>query len=94
MRNEGTEIEAAIKEALEVGESSQCRVQISHLKIDSQTHWGSSTEALALIDMARERGLDVQADQYAYTAASSSLGIRFPTRGWMTKPPGSVSRRR
>jgi N-acyl-D-amino-acid deacylase len=33
---------------------------------------------LALIDAARARGVDVQADQHAYAAASSSLGIRFP----------------
>ncbi len=79
MRNEGTEIEAAIREALTVGEESGCRVEISHLKIDSQTHWGLSSEALALIDQARDRGLEVQADQYAYTAASSNLGIRFPS---------------
>ena len=31
------------------------------------------------MDEARARGLTVEADQYAYTAASSSLGIRFPS---------------
>ena len=33
----------------------------------------------ALIDAARARGVAIAADQYAYTAASSSLGIRFPS---------------
>lgn len=79
MRNEGTEIEAAIREAVAVGEASGCRVQISHLKIDSKSHWGYSEQALELIDAARRSGLDVEADQYAYTAASSNLGIRFPS---------------
>src|SRR6185436_2054381 len=32
-----------------------------------------------LIDAARAKGVDVRADQYAYTAASSGLGIRFPS---------------
>lgn len=78
MRNEGTDLEAAVAETIRIGEVAGCRVQISHLKVDSPSRWGSSAQALALIDAARARGLDVQADQYAYTAASSTLGIRFP----------------
>jgi N-acyl-D-amino-acid deacylase len=78
MRNEGTALEEAIAETIRIGEMSGCRVQISHLKVDSPGRWGSSAHALALIDAARARGVDVQADQYAYSAASSTLGIRFP----------------
>ncbi len=39
---------------------------------------GRERRALALIDAARTQGIDVRADQYAYTAASSGLGVRFP----------------
>ena len=78
MRNEGTELERAVEETLRVGESASCRIQISHLKVDSPSRWGASAAALSLIDAARSRGVAVEADQYAYTAASSSLGIRFP----------------
>jgi N-acyl-D-amino-acid deacylase len=78
MRNEGTEIEAALTETIAVGEAAGCPVQVSHLKIDSPNRWGASGKALALIDAARARGVDVEADQYAYTAAGSGLAIRFP----------------
>jgi N-acyl-D-amino-acid deacylase len=78
MRNEGTELEQAVAETIQVGTLTGARVQISHLKVDSPSRWGASAKALALIDAARARGLAVEADQYAYTAASSSLGIRFP----------------
>src|SRR5580765_8351524 len=78
MRNEGTELEQAVEETIHVGEIAMCRVQISHLKVDSPSKWGASVRALSLIDAARARGIDVEADQYAYTAASSNLGIRFP----------------
>ena len=54
-------------------------MQISHLKVDAPSRWGSSARALLVIDEARKRGVDVRADQYAYTAASSTLGIRFPS---------------
>jgi N-acyl-D-amino-acid deacylase len=47
--------------------------------VDSPNRWGASAKALALIDAARAKGLQVEADQYAYTAASSTLGIRFPS---------------
>lgn len=79
MRNEGTEIEKAVAETIAVGEAARCPVQISHLKIDSPNRWGASANALKLIDEARARGVDVRADQYVYTAASSTLGIRFPS---------------
>jgi N-acyl-D-amino-acid deacylase len=79
MRNEGTELEDALQETIRVGQLSGARVQISHLKVDSPSRWGASAKALAIIDAAGADGIDVQADQYAYTAASSSLGIRFPS---------------
>ena len=79
MRNEGTELEQAIAETIRVGEATGERVEISHLKVDSPSLWGASEKALAMIDAARRKGVAVKADQYAYTAASSSLGIRFPS---------------
>ena len=80
MRNEGTALEAAIQETLRVGDATGARVQVSHLKVDAPSRWGASAKALEMIDAARARGIAVIADQYAYTAASSSLSIRFP--GW------------
>jgi N-acyl-D-amino-acid deacylase len=79
MRNEGTELEAAVKEALDVGASADCPVQISHLKVDAPSRWGASAKALAMIDAARAKGMKVAADVYLYDAASSTLGIRFPS---------------
>jgi N-acyl-D-amino-acid deacylase len=79
MRNEGTELEQAIEETIRVGDAGFCRIEISHLKVDSPSRWGAASKALAMIDAARARGIDVEADQYAYTAASSTLGIRFPS---------------
>jgi len=79
MRNEGTQLEESVADTIQVGALSGARVQISHLKVDSPSKWGASAKALALIDGARARGVVAEADQYAYTAASSSLGIRFPS---------------
>ncbi|HEX5215743.1 MAG TPA: D-aminoacylase [Vicinamibacterales bacterium] len=79
MRNEGTALLDAVRESIRVAEMLDMRLEISHLKVDSPKQWGTSAAALALIDDARRRGLKVQADQYAYTAGSSALSIRFPS---------------
>ena len=79
LRDEGPQVDAAIAEAIAIGEAAGCPVQISHLKIDSPSVWGRAPQLLALIDGARARGVRVRADQYAYTAASTGLGIRFPS---------------
>jgi N-acyl-D-amino-acid deacylase len=78
MRNEGTALQDAVAETIHIGELTGGRIEISHLKVDSPAQWGASSRALAQIDAARAKGVDVGADQYAYTAASSSLSIRFP----------------
>lgn len=68
------------------------RLEISHLKVDSPSRWGASAAALKLIDEARAAGVDVRADQYAYTAGSSSLSIRFPS--WALEGGGEQVRQR
>ena len=78
MRNEGTALLDAVRESIRVAELLDMRLEISHLKVDSPKQWGTSAAALTLIDDARRRGVKVQSDQYAYTAGSSSLSIRFP----------------
>jgi N-acyl-D-amino-acid deacylase len=79
MRNEGTALLEAVAESINVGRLLRMPVQISHLKVDSPKQWGAGAQALAMIDDARRRGIDVEADQYAYTAGASSLSIRFPS---------------
>jgi N-acyl-D-amino-acid deacylase len=59
MRNEGTALLDAVRESIAIGSVLRMRVQISHLKVDSPSRWGSSADALALIDDARKRGIDV-----------------------------------
>lgn len=78
MRNEGIALEEALEEAIGVAKLLQIPLQISHLKVDSPRRWGAGSAALDLIADARRGGLVIQADQYAYTAGSSSLSIRFP----------------
>lgn len=79
MRNEGTELEKAVAESINIAETAKLPLEISHLKVDAPSRWGSSAKALEMMDAARARGVRVNADQYVYDAASSNLGIRFPS---------------
>lgn len=78
MRNEGSQIIAAIRESINIGEEAGLPVEISHFKIASRRLWGRTNVTLGLVREARRRGLAVSVDQYAYTASSTSLDVRLP----------------
>jgi N-acyl-D-amino-acid deacylase len=78
MRNEGTEVLEAIRESIRIGEQANVPVEISHFKVSARKLWGKSDQTLALVHEARQRGLAVTVDQYAYPASSTSLDIRLP----------------
>ena len=78
IRNEGNEVAAAIKEAINIGEQANMPVEISHFKISSKALWGQTPMTVGLVEDARRRGLTVTVDQYAYPASSTSLDVRLP----------------
>ena len=73
----------AVRETIEIGEKSGARVVASHLKAKGENYWGSSAAAISLIERARERGVDVWADQYPYpTSGTDGSTVLIP--GWAT----------
>ena len=78
IRNEGDTVFEAIAEAINIGEQTGIPVEISHFKISSKKHWNKTAETLGLVRAARDKGLVVTVDQYAYTASSTSLDTIFP----------------
>ena len=73
IRNEGTGVLAAIGEALTIGREAGLPVHISHLKASGRKAWGMAADEVAVIQVARAKGQAVSADQYPYTASSTSL---------------------
>jgi N-acyl-D-amino-acid deacylase len=78
VRNEGDELEAAIAEALAVGERAEVAVQCSHHKAAGRKNWGKVHRTLAAIDRARARGLEVTCDAYPYVASWTELATVLP----------------
>lgn len=79
IRNEENEVVQAITEALTVGEKAGLPVEISHFKISSKKLWGQSPLTIGLVRQARERGVAVTVDQYAYPASSTGLDVLIPS---------------
>jgi N-acyl-D-amino-acid deacylase len=73
MRHEDTRLLEGIEEALAVGRGAKIPVHISHIKASGKKAWGLSGDAVRVIQKARADGLRVTADQYPYTASSTSL---------------------
>lgn len=78
MRNEGNEIIEAVKEALTIGRESGCPVHISHHKASGRPNHGKVKETLAMMEKAREEGVDVTCDAYPYTAGSTLISALLP----------------
>ncbi len=77
MRNESDKVFDAIAETIDVGRQAKIPVEISHFKV-GQPNLGASGKMLAMVDSAREEGIDVNVDQYPYTASSTTLYILLP----------------
>jgi N-acyl-D-aspartate/D-glutamate deacylase len=78
IRNEGTGVREAVREAIAIGERASVPVDIIHLKIADQQLWGHMNELVALIEDARRRGVNVQANVYPYTRGSNNLASIIP----------------
>jgi N-acyl-D-amino-acid deacylase len=78
IRNEGTGVFDAIREAIAIGRRAGIAVEILHIKIADQLHWGRMNEIVRLIDEARKNGVDVQANVYPYTRGNNNLATILP----------------
>ncbi|HXJ83464.1 MAG TPA: D-aminoacylase [Candidatus Methylomirabilis sp.] len=92
MRNEASGLLEAVAEAIRIGEEGGVPVEISHHKASDRSNWGRVRDSLRLIEAARARGLDVTADQYPYTAGSTSLHAVVDNGAFRTDSPGGLGR--
>src|SRR4029453_4112494 len=78
MRDEGLGVFDSVKEAIQIGERAGVPVDIIHLKIADEKLWGRMKEVVSLIDEARGRGVNVQANVYPYTRGNNDLVSIIP----------------
>jgi N-acyl-D-aspartate/D-glutamate deacylase len=78
LRDEMSNVEAALEEALEIAWAAGAALQVSHHKTAGRRSWGATRRTLARLTEARASGLDVACDVYPYTAGSTALHAMLP----------------
>lgn len=78
IRDEGLGVFDSVKQAIAIGERAGVPVDIIHLKIADQQYWGRMNEVIGLIEAARQRGVNVQANVYPYTRGNNDLSSIVP----------------
>lgn len=73
IRGEGAELVPSVQEAIRIGKEAGLPVHVSHFKASGKLYWGTLRLAVEQIEQARAQGMKVTADQYPYTASSTSL---------------------
>jgi N-acyl-D-amino-acid deacylase len=73
IRDESDELMESIEEVLEIARRAQLPCHVSHLKSSKVRNWGKIRAATEAIEQARQSGLIITADQYPYTASSTSI---------------------
>ena len=80
MRSEGDAIDEALDETFRIGREAKVPVEIWHLKVAGKQNWGRMPEVVNRIVAARNAGIDVEADTYAYPAWFNSFSAFVPPR--------------
>ncbi|MBM7489362.1 N-acyl-D-aspartate/D-glutamate deacylase [Micromonospora luteifusca] len=78
LRDEMSQVESALEEAIEIATAAGAALQISHHKTAGRGSWGATVRTLARLEQARADGLDVLCDVYPYTAGSTALHALLP----------------
>jgi len=78
MRSEADAIIPAIEEAVRIGREAHIPVEIWHLKTAGKANWGRMAEVVARIQQARDSGVDISADTYAYPAGFNTFSAIIP----------------
>jgi len=78
IRSEADRYLEAIDELIEIGRRTGAPVQMYHMKPAGKKNWGKAQAALAKLDKARAKGIDVSANVYTYTAGATGLDAAMP----------------
>ena len=78
IRNEGTGVFDSVAEAISIGERASVPVDVIHLKIADEQFWGKMRGVIELFEIARARGVNVQANVYPYTRGNNNLSSIIP----------------
>jgi len=80
IRGEEEQWKRAVDEAIEIGEKARLPVHLLHFKMNGQANWGKVAQLISEVQVARDRGVDITADQYPYIASMTLLEMCIPPK--------------
>ncbi len=78
MRSEGNQLLEAVDELLTIAREAGVGAEIYHLKAAGADNFDKLGEVIAKVESARDKGLDITANMYTYTAGSTGLDAAMP----------------
>jgi len=90
IRSEGRWLWEALEEFADVGEATGVPLHLSHYKLSGTPQQGKAARANAFIESVRERGVDMTAEVYPYTAGQTTLRTLLPP--WVRSGDGEEIR--
>ncbi len=78
LRSESTRLLEAVDELITIAREAQIPAEIYHLKQAGRENWSKIDARIGKIEAARKAGLQITADMYTYTAASTGLDAAMP----------------
>lgn len=78
MRSEGDGLIDSVRETIAAARAGGVAVEIAHHKAAGRSNWGKVRDSIALIEQARNEGVDVRVDVYPYTAGSTTMTSLLP----------------
>lgn len=78
IRSEGRHIWEALDEFVDIGADTGVPLHLDHYKLAGPDQQGKADRSNALIEVARERGIDFTVEQYPYTAGNTLLSAVLP----------------
>jgi len=92
IRGEGTDLLEALEELITITEQARIPAEVYHMKAAGKENWHKLDEAIARIEEARGKGLDITADVYPYTAGATGLDAMLPPWSKEGGTPAMVNR--
>ena len=78
LRSESNQFLEALEELITISEKAGIRAEVYHLKAGGVKNHHKMDQAIARIDAARKRGLDISTDMYTYIAGATGLDAHMP----------------
>jgi len=78
MRSEGNRLIESLDELIQIASAAHIHGEVYHFKAAGSSNWPKMSQAIARIDEARAKGLDISANMYTYTAGATGLDAAMP----------------